>query len=451
MRILIIGDGKVGHTLASQLSNENHDIVIVDNNAEALRKAVEKLDVLCIQGSGTNQSILREAGIEKIDLVIAVTSSDEVNIVCSLLAHKLSRALIITRIRNPEYVESEAFIKDALGISMCMNPEQSAANEIFRLLRFPQAYSIESFVHGLVDMIEFQLTADCPILGRPLSEIMKSIPAKILISIVKRNHEIYIANGNTILEAGDHVYVVGESRQNSAFSRFLGLSDQKIRNVMIVGGGRIAYYLAQQLRRLKMRTRLIEKDPHRCEQLYHLLEEVLIINGDGTDYDLLDQENLPDMDAFISLTDRDEENIIAGLHALDSNVQKVVVKVTKGFYSKITKGLSIISPKDLTANRIVRFVRGVVNSEGSFVESLYRIEEGKAEVMEFKVKSSSHVTNTPLRLLDLKPNILVAAIVHKDRITIPFGDDIIREGDSVVIVTNGEYMFLDLNDILIGR
>ncbi|MDR2940279.1 MAG: Trk system potassium transporter TrkA [Clostridiales bacterium] len=450
MKILIIGDGKVGYAIAEQLSVEEHDVTIVDNNAHALSKAVAKLDVLCINGSGSSIATLKEADIEKQDLVILVTSSDEINMVCALLAHKLSNAHIIARIRNPEYAESESFIKDVLGIDICINPELSAANEISRLLRFPQAHSMESFFLGKVEIIEFLLTADAPILNAPLSQVAPKIPAHILISSVQRNDEIFIADGATELLAGDHIFVVGVPQEQLAFSRYLKQSKQKVRNVMIVGGSRIAYYLASQIQRMGMHVRIIEIDGQRCEKLYELLPNVLIINADGTEHDVLQHEGIEDMDAFVALTDRDEENIIAGMYALDVKVPKVIVKITRMYYTRLAQGMSTISPKNLTADRIVRFVRSIVNSEGNFVERLYHIAHGEAEAMEFTVGPGSRVVQVPLKNLRLKKGVLVAAIMHKSRVIIPRGGDMIREGDHVIIVTNGEYNFLDVNDILIG-
>ncbi len=449
MRILIIGDGKVGYALAEQLSMEDHDVTIVDNNAEALRKAVEKLDVLCIQGSGSSKTTLLEADIEKKDLIIVVTSSDELNMVCSLLAHKLSKARIITRIRNPEYAESEDFIKDVLGIDLCINPELSAANEISRLLRYPHAFSIESFAGGKLEIIEIAIHAGSLVLDKPLSELIPKLPAHILIGAIKRDDEILIPNGSTVLQAEDHIFIVGVPQQIYNLAKYLGQFQQKTKNVMIIGGSRIAYYLASNIQRLGIRTRIIESDQKRCDELFQLLPDSIIINGDGTDHELLDQERLSEMDAFVALTDRDEENIIAGMYAKDCNVNRVVVKVTRQYYSRIASDLSIISPKELTANRIVLYVRSIVNSQGSFVERLHRIAQGKAEAMEFSVGPNSRLTNIPLKKLKLKNGIIVVAIMHKGHITIPFGEDMIREGDNVIIITNGNERFLDLNDILL--
>jgi trk system potassium uptake protein TrkA len=448
MKILIIGDGKVGYTLAEQLSMENHDVTIVDNNEKALSKAVENLDVLCIQGSGSSRTTLQEANVGDKDLVIAVTSSDEINMVCCLLSRKLSDARIIARIRNPEYMESEDFIEEAIGIDMQINPELTAAEEISRLLRFPHAISRESLADGRIEFIEFALNADSPILGVQLLDVMPKLRLRTLICLVSRGGEIFTANGATVLEDDDHIFIAGTPEDNMAFARYLGYKYKKIRTVMIVGGSRIAHYLAERLEYLGMNTKIIELDMNRCEKLHQFLPDSVIINGDGTDHELLKQEQIELMDAFVALTDRDEENILAGLYAQDCEVPKVIVKVTRPYYNRIVGDLSTINPKDLTASLIVRYVRSMVNSEGSFLESLYRVAHGGAEAMQFTAGASARMLQKPLSQLKLRKGLLVAAIIHKGHVTIPGGNDVIHEGDKVVIVTSENRMFIDINDIM---
>lgn len=447
MKILIVGDGKVGYALAEQLSTENHDVTVVDNSAKALTKALQSLDVLCVRGSASSKQTLLEAGVDKADLVIAVTSSDEINMVCALLAHKLGNARIIARIRNPEYTDSEDFIKDALGIDLCINPELAAAGEIARLLRFPSAHSIEIFARGRVEMVEFPLTAQSPVVGKELSELLPKLPIPVLISLVQRGEETFTPHGGTVLRAGDHIYVIGTPPQNTQFARYLGFIQKKIKNVMIVGGSRIAVYLAQGLLRYGMRPHIIERDEARSRELCELLPKALIVCGDGTDYELLEQESLREMDAFIALTDRDEENIIAGLHAKEC-VDKVVVKITRDYFARLAEGLSTINPKRLTAERIVRYVRAVVNSEGSFVEQLYRVAGGRAEALQFTAGREAQVVGIPLRDLALRPGILIGALIHDGVVVIPHGEDRIEQGDTVIILTTGDRVFLDINDIL---
>lgn len=451
MRILIIGDGKVGYALAEQLTNEqhqNHEVTIVDNSAAALHRAVEKLDVLCVEGSGSSISTLKEAGVERADLFIAVTSSDEINMISSMMAHRLGAGRIVARIRNPEYATNDDFLRNALGIDMSINPELNAANDIARLLRYPHAHSVESFVRGRMEVVELELDEHSPILGVTLAELRPTLPARILFGAVQREDEAFIPNGDTVLMEGDRIFVIGEPQQQMLFSRHLKHDRRRIRDVMIVGGSRIGFYLAKQLPSSRMRCVLIESDLKRCDQLSRLLPDAVVIHGDGTDQELLDQERLEEMHAFIALTDRDEENIIAGMYARDIGLRRVIAKVTRSNYERLAKGLSLISPKDLAASRIVRYVRAMVNSEGSFVEKLYRILRGEVDVMEFTAGKSAHLLGTPLKNLRLKKGLLVAAIVHKGQIVIPFGDDMIREGDSVVIVTGSGQAFIDLNDIL---
>ncbi len=449
MRIIIVGDGKVGHALAEQLSNEGHDVVVVDSNAEALRKAIEKLDVLCIQGSGASADTLREAGVKEADIFIAVTSSDEMNMICCLMAHKMGAKKIIARIRNPEYANTESMLRDDLGIDLTINPELFAAGEISRLLRFPHAHSIETFARGRVEMIEFLVGADAPNIGKPLRLLRPTMPCHVLFAVVVRGDEVLIPDGDFAAQEGDHLHIVGEPTQTLLFAKYMGHVPHKVRTVMIVGGSRIAFYLARQLHKLGMRARILELEEKRARQLSALLPEAVVILGDGTDQDILDQENLRDMDAFVALTDRDEENILAALHAKDAGVGKAVAKVTRTHYARLAEGVSVISPKDLTADRIVRYVRAMVNSEGSFVERLYRIVGGQAEAVEFCAHSGSRILGVPLKDMRLKSGVLVAAIVHKNQIVIPFGNDVVREGDTVIIVTKG-LQLTDLNDILIG-
>ena len=449
MKILIIGDGKVGYAIAEQLSLENHDITIVDNNEKALNKAVDKLDVLCVQGSASSKSTLLEAEVDKMDVVIVVTSSDELNMVSAMLANKLSDARIIARIRDPEYIESEDFIKETIGIDMLINPELTAAGEISRLLRFPYAISRESLASGRVELIEFPIPENSPVINSEISVLLSKLKNHSLICLATRGGKIFTPDGSTRLMQGDHIFVIGMPYQNVAFTNYLGFTSKKIRTVMIVGGSRIAYYLASQLEEIGMTARIIENDQARCNELLKHLPNSVIISGDGTDHDLLEQEQITLMDAFVALTNHEENNILTGLFAKDCEVPKVVIKVTRPYYSRITEGMSTINPKDLTAGRIVRYVRSIANSEGSFVERLYRIAGGQAEALQFTVKnSSSLVIGKPLKTLKLKKGLIIAAIIHKDRTFIPHGDSVIHQDDTVIIVTSERHTILDINDIL---
>ncbi len=447
MRIVIVGDGKVGFALAEQLSLEDNDVVIVDSNAQALRRAVEKLDVMCIRGNGANEDVMREAGVDKSDLFIAVTSSDEMNMVCCLRAHKMGAGRIVARIRNPEYARSEKFISEDLGIHMTINPERYAASEISRLLRYPHAHSIETFAQNRVEMIEFIVAENAPVANISLKELSPKIPARVLFCAVERAGEVTIPGGDFVLKVGDHIHVAGEPAQMMAFARYMGHVKRRVRSVMIVGGSRIAYYLAAQIHEMGMRSLIIEIDEERCGELAALLPDAVIVAGDGTDQDLLEQERIDEMDAFVALTDRDEENLLAALQAKERGLPRVVAKITRMRNLRIANDISLISPKDLTANRIVRYVRALRNSEGSDIEKLYRILGGQAEAMEFTAQHPLGLLGVPLKHVKLKKGVLIAAIVHKGHITIPFGEDVVREGDTVIIVTKGS-MLMDLNDIM---
>jgi trk system potassium uptake protein TrkA len=447
MQIIIAGDGKVGYALAEQLSLEENDVTIIDSSAQALQRALEKLDVLCIQGSGASENILREAGVEHADLFIAVTSRDEMNMICCLRAHKMGAKRIVARIRNPEYATSEDFIRRDLGIDLTINPELFAASEISRLLRYSHAHSMETFAQNHLEMVEFIIQKDSPIGGQTLRALTPKIPARVLFCAVERDDEVTIPGGDFVLEEGDHVHIAGEPTQMHAFARYMGFVKKKVRSVMIVGGSRIAYYLSSQLLSLGMHVVIIENDRERCEELAGLLPEAVIVYGDGTDQDVLEQERIEEMDAFVALTNRDEENILCALQAKERGVGRCVAKITRLRFPRIADDLSLVSPKDLTANRIVRYVRALNNSEGSFVEKLYRIVGGQAEVMEFTAQNSARLLGVPLKSMQLKKGVLIAAIVHRGHITIPFGEDVIREGDTVIIVTKGRVL-TDLNDIL---
>jgi len=456
MKIIIIGDGKLGFALAETLSRENHDITIVDNNAEALRRALKKLDVLCKEGSGSSMDTLLDAGAQNADLFIAVTSQDEVNMICCLMAHKLGAKYIIARIRNAEYhLTSSAMdsLSQNLGIDLVINPEMSTAHDISRLLRFPEAGSISQFCRGRVELVELSLKPDMRILNTPLQKLTPKLPVKVLFCAIIRNDEIIIPDGNTSLHEGDTVYVAGEPRLLTQFVRYIGMSEHKVKNVMIVGGSRIAYYLARELAESNIAVTLVEENPERCAKLDAMLQDAVLVNGDGTDMDLLLEERLPEMDAFVALTNRDEYNLVTAMRVKQTGLYKVVAKVTRGDYSDVRKVMkldSIVSPKEIAANRIIQYVRAMENSRGSFVERLHRLLEGRVEAMEFIATYNSRLINIPLRELSLRKGVLILAIVHKEKTIIPDGNSYIREGNRVIVMTTGGQLFSDLDDIL-GR
>ncbi len=450
MRIIIIGDGKVGFSLAENLSKENHDVIIIDKNADALRKASESLDVMCIKGNGVSTKILQEAGIQGADLLIAATTSDEMNMVCCLTAKKLGAEHTIARIRDPEYANELTGLMADLGLDMVVNPEQAAANEIAHLLRFPPAVKMEQFAKGKIDFVEVKVTGDMPIVGMKLKNIASKISSSVLIGVIIRGHDVMIPNGDMTIMAGDTIHIVGKTANIYHFCKTNNSITQKIKNIMIVGGGRIAYYLATLIADMGMKVKIIENNYERCNELAELLPHALIIHGDGTDEDFLHSENMSDMDAFVAATGRDEENLIAALLAKNSGVQKVVAKINRMNYANIIKNLdidSIVSPKTITTNHILRFVRGLQNAQGSTIRTLYRILGEQVEAIEFIVNSDSKLINITLKKLELTPDILIAAIIRGNQTIIPHGNDRLQLGDSVIVIAKNRNI-ISLDDMI---
>ena len=450
MKIIIIGDGKVGYSLAENLSKENNDVTIIDKNPEALKKASEYLDVMCIRGNGVSTKILLEAGVKEADLLIAATTSDEMNMVCCLTGKKLGAQHTIARIRDQEYASELSVLKADLGLDMVINPEQAAATEIAQLLSFPSAIDVEPFAKGRVELVEIKVTGDMPVIGMQLKAISSKISSSVLIGAVLRNENVIIPDGDFQIWEDDAIYILGRPSNVFNFCKKLGLYTPKIRNVMIVGGGRIAYYLAKYLDETGMKAKIIEIDYKKCLELSELLPNTLIIHGDGSDETVLNSENLSDMDAFVSLTGRDEENLMSALLAKQFGVPKVIAKINRINYSSVIKNLgidSIISPKVITANNITRYVRGLKNAMGNPVEALYKIVDDKAEASEFTASQQTKFINIPLRDLKLLKGVLVAAIVRRSDIIIPHGKDAIKLGDTVILISK-DRQFSDLNDII---
>jgi len=450
MKIIIIGDGKVGFNLAENLSREDNDVTIIDKNPEALRKADETLDVMCVKGNGLNTGVLADAGVQGSDIVIAATTNDEMNMVCCLTAKKLGARHTIARIRDPEYANELARLKEDLGLDMIINPEQAVAGEIARLLEFPSAANIEVFAEGRVVMMEMKVTAEMPIVGMSLQEMTRKAALSVLIGGVVRGEEIIIPRGDFVIRSGDIIYIVGRPYRVIQFFRKAGVQVQKIKNVMIMGGGRIAYYLARYLEEMDVGVKIIEIDEKRCVQLTEMLPDALIIHADASDESVLHSEKLESMGAFISVTGRDEENLIAALLAKQYGVSKVVAKINRINFSAAIKNLGIdnlVSPKMTTANYILRYVRGLQNAVDNPVKTLYRIMDGRAEALEFVADANTSFVEIPLRRLHIKPGILVAAIVRSNEIIIPGGNDVIKPRDSVILIAY-ETILSDLNDIV---
>ncbi|MBQ2690714.1 MAG: Trk system potassium transporter TrkA [Clostridia bacterium] len=453
MRIVIVGNGKVGSTLAEQLSNEDHEIVIVDRNQQNVDDSVNSLDVIGVCGNGASYQVLLEADVPKADLLIACTSQDEINLLCCLVARKLGAKNTIARVRNPEYSDQLVFMRDELGLSMSINPERAAASEIFRILQFPSALKIESFSNKRVEIAEIKLRDDSPLDGVYLRDLHKTFKGKALICAVQRDGAVAIPDGNFMLKARDKISVIAPASDMLDFFSSFGTLLPAAKDVMIIGGGRISFYLSRMLIETGARVKIIDSNAERCAELSRALPKATIILGDGTDQDLLDEEGLEDMDAVLVLTGLDEENIILALYAQANCDGKVVTKVNRTSLASIAEstGLeSIISPRMLTANIIVRYVRAMQNSFGSNVETLHRLAGGSVEALEFKVSNSFPALDTPLMDIKLKPNILIGCISRGGKTIVPGGRDYISVGDRVIIITTN-HNFDDLSEILMQR
>ena len=449
MKIIIVGSGKVGFTLTQYLVEEGHDITVVDTKETELRRVEDMMDVMTVKGNGVSGSVLREAGVENADVLVAVTDMDEVNMICCLMAKKLGTKYTIARIREPEYIENLEDLKRNLRINMTINPEYSTAIEISRLLRFPSAANIETFCRGRVELMGFRLQENDFMVGKPLKNLSAQVKKlSILLCAVDRDGTVMIPNGNFIPQSGDKVYMIGRPTGLNQFFRLLGRYTPKVNRVFIIGGGKIASYLASILLKMKIQVKLVERDEQRCRWLSEQYPGLTVACGDGTDQEVLESERLKDYDAFVALTGRDEENMIISLYASQRGISKVITKSGRQNYAPIARAVgldSVISPKIITASHILQVVRGMQNSHGSVMNALYRIAEGAAEAMEFTVTKSTRNLGIPLKELKLKEGILLAVIVRGNDIIIPEGNSYISEGDSVIVVSNQPVQ--DLNDI----
>ncbi len=450
MNIIIVGCGKVGLTLAQQLLQEDHAITIVDLNKERLEAAVGSMDVQAVLGNGTSYGILMEAGLKTADLLIAVTDHDERNMLSCLIARKAGNCQVIARVRDPSYYEDIDFIKGELGLSMVINPEWAAARDIMRLLQIPSALDVDIFDRSRVNMLRFPIQAGSPLDGKNMMEVNALLSGRMLVCIRERNGEIVIPKGNTELRAGDKISVVMPSGQIAWVLQRLKLQAKPIRAVTIAGGGSTSEYLATILQRAGMQVKIIESSRARCEVLAERLPKAQIICGDCSDKTLLSEEGLPSAEAFICLTGLDEENIMLALYAGKVSQAKVVTKISRIDFEEVVEDLnlgSVIYPKNITAENIVRYVRALGNAGSNNVETLYRLLDGRVEAMEFIVHPGSDITGIRIQDLKLKKDLLVCSINRKGRIITPTGQDTIEVGDVVVVVTTGKGI-RDLRDIV---
>ncbi|MDD6811463.1 MAG: Trk system potassium transporter TrkA [Lachnospiraceae bacterium] len=450
MQIIIVGCGNVGSTLAEQLSSEGHNITVIDVDNQKLQTLVNSYDVMGVVGNGASFAVQKEAGVENAHLLIAVTGSDEVNLLCCLIAKKTGGCHTIARVRNPIYNMEIGYIKEELGLSMIINPEFAAAAEMGRLLKFPSALTIDTFTKGRVEVVKYRVEEDCVLCDLSLKEIAGKLKSDVLICSVVRGDEVFIPDGNFIIRAKDEISVVGTTQKTLAFFKKLGVPVARAKNVMIIGGGEMAFYLTKQLLAMGIQVKIIEKDKERCDELCELLPQAMIIQGDGTDRNLLMEEGLPQMEAFVALTNFDEENIMLSLFAKSVSKAKLITHVHRISYDEIIDGLnigSVIYPKYLTAVHIIKYVRAMDNSLGSNIETLYRLNDNRTEALEFSVKEDCPVVGVPLQDLKIKPGILICTINHRGNISIPGGQSIIQVGDTVIVVTT-QTGLNDIRDIL---
>lgn len=450
MQIIIVGCGNVGSTLAEQLSSEGHSITIIDVDNQKLQNLANNYDVMGVIGNGASFAVQKEAGVETAHLLIAVTGSDEVNLLCCLIAKKAGDCHTIARVRNPIYNMEIGYIKEELGLSMVINPELTAAAEMGRLLKFPSALTIDTFTKGRVEVVKYRVEEDSALCDLSLKDIPGKLKSDVLICSVVRGEEVHIPDGNFVIRAKDEISIVGTTQKTTAFFKKLGVPVTRAKNVMIIGGGEMAFYLSKQLVAMGIQVKIIEKDKERCDELCELLPQAMIIQGDGTDRDLLMEEGLPQMEAFVALTNFDEENIMLSLFAKSVSKAKLITHVHRISYDEIIDGLeigSVIYPKYLTAAHIIKYVRAMDNSLGSNIETLYRLNDNRTEALEFSIKEDCPVVGIPLQDLQIKSGILICTINHRGNISIPGGQSIIQVGDTVIVVTTKTGLN-DIRDIL---
>ncbi len=450
MRIIIVGCGKVGKTLAEQLDRENHEIVVIERNPEQLEGFADTLDIISIAGNGASASVLLEAGADKADLLIAVTPMDELNLLCCLIGKKLGVKSTIARVRNPEYSKEMSLIQEDLGLSMSINPEYTAAQEIAKVIRFPSAIKVDSFAKGRVEIFKVIVPEKSPLNGMRIRDISQSVHTHLLVCVVERGNEVFIPTGDFVIQKDDKISVVAPHRQIAKFFKWAGALSGRINNLMIAGGGKISYYLAERLIDDGIKVKIVEQDKARCEELSELLPKAVILHGSGSDHSLMLEEGLESAGAFAALTDMDEENVLLSLYTAAKSNAKIITMVNSSSLGEIVAEMpvgSIISPRHITAERILRYVRAMQNSVGSNVETLYKMADDRVEALEFRVRTQSALLGCPLVSLKLKTGLLVACINRKGKIIIPGGQDTIELGDTVIIVTANTGLS-DINDIL---
>ena len=449
MKIIIAGAGRVGGSLAEMLCREGHDITLIDKDAETISHISNTVDAICIVGSATNPDVLSDAGAREADVFLAMTEQDEVNMICGAAAHHLGTKHIVARVRDPQYLGKSDFLESALGISSLVNPEYECAAEISRNLRLPSAARVDNFSKGRVEIAEYRILKDGPLDGAQLKDLRHRFGAKVLVSLIERNGQPQIPNGDFIIRNEDILSITGTAEELKRF--FSAVSSAKsVKSAMIMGGGRISIYLARLLIRSGIAVTIIENDRKTCDSICELIPEACVICGDATRSEVLLEEGIKDSDAFVALTGDDGDNIITSIYARHCGVRKSVTKINHEHFAEVVNSSdldSIVIPKEIVVNHITRYVRALSDSEGGGMKTLYRLCDGQAEAIEFRVNGEAGYTGAPLRELKLKKDVLIANIVRNKKSILPDGDTVIQIGDHVVIVAlEGKVRGLD--DIL---
>lgn len=450
MKIVIVGCGNVGTALVEQLSREGHNVTVVDEKEDLVQGITNTYDIMGIVGNGAVYSVQVEAGVEEADLLIAVTGQDELNLLCCLIARKAGGCHTIARVSNPVYYKEIAFIKEELGLSLVINPQYAVAMEIARLLKFPSALEIDTFAKGRVELVKYKIPDNSVLCDMQLKDVSSRFKSDVLICVAERGEEVHIPDGNFALKAGDNITIVASSAKIAAFFKKLGVPTMRAKDAILIGGGGTSYYLATLLLDMGVKVKIVDKSRARCEELCELVPEAMIICGDGTERDLLLEEGLASAESVVSMMDFDEENIMLSLYAKSISKAKIITRIHRIAYDEIIENLdlgSIVYPKNITAENIVKFVRAMQNSMGSNIESLYKLNDNRVEALEFIIREDCPLIGIPLQELRLKKNILVCSINHKGSISTPGGQSVIRVGDTVVIVTTTTG-FHDIRDIL---
>lgn len=450
LKIIIIGCGKVGRTLVEQLSQEGHDITIIDKNRERISQLANLYDVMGLVGNGASYNIQKEAGIGNADLIIAVTGSDELNLLCCTIATQVGNCAAIARVRTPDYSQEADYLREKLGLALIINPEYEAARDMARILYLPSSLEVTGFAHGQAELIKYAIPENSPMDGIAIKDLGHKLKANILIGAIERDNDVFIPSGDFILKKGDKLSFVGAHKQAKEFFSHLGLNSHSVKNTMIIGGGKAAYYLAKELLSRSIKVKIIENDFNRCEELSILLPEAIIINGDATDQTLLREEGIETTQSFVPLTGIDEENIMLTLYAKQVSNAKVITKINRITFTNVINSLdlgSVIYPKYITSEAIIAYVRAKKASMHSNIETLYHMYDSRVEAIEFFVSEKSAVTDVPLKDLTLKDNLLLCFINRNGRIIIPSGNDSIQKNDTVMIITK-HTGFNQIQDIL---